>query len=595
MKKVIDHLLLFFQKFKHCIITFIFFVVISLINQYYSSQFNIKEYLNLKMLFFSFFWVSLILIYVIYSNPKYSRFVILILEIILAIITVANYFFINYFGTFFSWKDLFLSSEGVAYVDSIFPLINFKIIMIFFILIALITINFVNFPTEKIHFGKIVKIIIICFISIIVFIYGMIIYNNRSNNKVFNSWNSIETFKNDAFFYNEWTNVNLLVKKYGIYEYLFHDLYVLLFKKDNVIDSYNYVKEKLENYNTTNKTNDYTGIFDNKNLIFVMMEGFDDWLITEKSTPTIYSMMKNGISFNNHYSLVYVTGKTSQSEFIANTGIYQNINSLSAHYAYVNNSYPFSLANLFKSKGYAVNSFHVNNGSIYNRGAMMKSLGYDNYYNLLHMKISSEEKVFDKNLALKGYDLMVSKKPFMNFIITLSGHTPYSYTKKECQSNLDEIKKIFPNETREQYLCGYTQASETDLMFKVLLEKLENDDLLNDTVIIAFADHPNNVHLFKDETLNLNKTVMFIYNPEIKPLVVNNITNTINILPMINNLFELNSDYYMAGYDPLSFDESYLIMPDFTLYQDSKYETLTKYYLDKILMSKNILISNYYK
>lgn len=49
-------------------------------------------------------------------------------------------------------------------------------------------------------------------------------------------------------------------------------------------------------------------------------------------------------------------------------------------------------------------------------------------------------------------------------------------------------------------------------MFKLLLEKLEEDNLLDKTIIVAFSDHPNKVLIRDDETELLNKTVFFIYN-----------------------------------------------------------------------------------
>ena len=124
-----------------------------------------------------------------------------------------------------------------------------------------------------------------------------------------------------------------------------------------------YIKENKKEI----KDKNYTGIFKNKNLIFVMMESMDDWMVNEEVTPTMHEMMNHGFNFTNHYSPGYVTGETANTEFVANTGMYPSINKLSPNYAYIDNDYPYSIANLFKKEGYITNSFHRSSGFIYNR------------------------------------------------------------------------------------------------------------------------------------------------------------------------------------------------------------------------------------
>ena len=82
------------------------------------------------------------------------------------------------------------------------------------------------------------------------------------------------------------------------------------------------------------------------------MESMDDWMVNEEVTPTMYEMMNHGFNFTNHYSPGYVTGETANTEFVANTGMYPSINKLSPNYAYIDNDYPYSIANLFKKEGY---------------------------------------------------------------------------------------------------------------------------------------------------------------------------------------------------------------------------------------------------
>ena len=584
------------NKYSYYIILFIFYFLIALINQYFVQQGSLRDYLNIVMLFFNLFWVITFIIIRFFLLNKIGKYLTLIFQIILLILTIVNYFFINYFNSVFSWQDLILSGDGFEFISSIFPLINIKVVLILIVLIVLIILTTIFSPKEKISLKKVPKIIII--ILYILFLIGYIIlvinYSN-TDETVINTAESSNTYNNNQYFYSEWVNSKLSLKASGIYEYFIRDLYLLLFSQENKIEARQYIEEHISKYEYTPPIdNEFYGIFEGKNLILVMMESADDWQINEYSAPTITMMKEQGIDFTNHHSISYVTGKTAQSEFIANTGIYPVFNSLSPHYAYVDNNYKYSLANLFKGKGYTVNAFHRTYGHIYNRENMMLSLGYEHYYNVGSLGLEEEEIDMDSYFAIKGYDLFTQQTPFMDFYITYSNHLAYSIDKRECYTHIDYIKEQFPDEENETILCGYAQIYETDLFFKELLERLEEDGILEDTVIIAFSDHPNNQYLSEEEDEKNNYTEMFIYNPTLEHLEINKLTSTINILPMINNLFKLESPYFMASYDPLSSKESYLLYDDYTYFNGNEYLSLTNSYYEKIEMSKNILISDYY-
>ena len=125
---------------------------------------------------------------------------------------------------------------------------------------------------------------------------------------------------------------------------------------------------------------------------------------------------------------------------------------------------------------------------------MHLSFGYSKYHSYWDMEIDDKHMDLDSYIIKNGYNkIVLSNDKFMSFIITYSPHSPYTYDKIECTTNLDDIKNIYSDVVDEEYLCGFSAARETDNMFKLLLEKLENDNLLNDTIIVAFTDHPNGI------------------------------------------------------------------------------------------------------
>lgn len=573
----------------------IYLIFIDFFNQYLITRsLSINEYLVKTAIIFNVIWVLLYFTILYILNPKPRKIVSCIINILLLILSIVNYFMNSYFHSIFSWKDLFLSGDGFSFISSILKFINLKLILLVLTLIDLILLIFKT-KTKKTYQVKSKQSFILVGIIIIIVASRKLFINTQLNNRS-DGWDSREVTNNLSNYYESWIVPEKLLKLCGTYEYIITDFYHSFLEKDNSVNARDSVTRYIKDNKKELKNQNYAGIFKGKNLIFVMMESMDDWMVNEEVTPTMYEMMHHGFNFTNHYSPGYVTGETANTEFVANTGMYPSINKLSPNYAYVNNDYPYSIVNLFKKEGYITNSFHRSSGFIYNRENMHLSLGYNKYHNYLDMGIDDKYLDLDSFIIKDGYNQIVQlNDKFMSFIITYSPHSPYTYEKIECTTNLDDIKEIYPDITNEEYLCGFSSARETDNMFKQLLEKLKEDNLLDDTVIVAFSDHPNKIIIRDDETEKLNKTKFFIYSSGMGSNQIDVVTSSINILPTIINLFGIDNDYLYTGYDALNTDEEYVIFRDYTYFDGNDIKLLTPELLGKVEYSSNVLISNYYK
>ena len=157
----------------------------------------------------------------------------------------------------------------------------------------------------------------------------------------------------------------------GLYQLLardiwFNEIYPLtplyksaLTKQENQIDAF---FEK----RTENTTNEMTGAFAGKNVILVLMESMDDWMITPQDTPTLYQLMREGVNFTNFYTPGYGNGRTLNSEFCMNTGIYLPTTS-NLVFDYVTNDFNQSLAAQLGNLGYDSRVFHYNKASYHSR------------------------------------------------------------------------------------------------------------------------------------------------------------------------------------------------------------------------------------
>ena len=94
--------------------------------------------------------------------------------------------------------------------------------------------------------------------------------------------------------------------------------------------------------------------------------------------PNLSKLKAESISFTNHYTPAYITAGTFNTEFMTNTGLLPATGGIATS-VYGNNSFPYSLANLFGQQGYTARSFHNSRGNIYDRGTIHPNLGYDFY------------------------------------------------------------------------------------------------------------------------------------------------------------------------------------------------------------------------
>ena len=108
-------------------------------------------------------------------------------------------------------------------------------------------------------------------------------------------------------------------------------------------------------------------------------------------------------------------------------------------------------------------------------------------------------------------------------------------------------------------------AADTDEFFRILLERLEADGLLDDTVIVAYTDHfaygvsdAEQLSMWKGDDLSYCVPA-FIYNTKLKPKSISKPMMTIDWAPTLVNLFGLSDEARYLGNDALDSEKDALI------------------------------------
>ena len=343
--------------------------------------------------------------------------------------------------------------------------------------------------------------------------------------------------------------------------------------------------------------NEMTGLLAGKNVVLVLMESMDDWMIGEH-TPTISRLMKEGINFTDFYTPVYGGIRTFNTEFSINTGSFLSSQGGYA-FDYVTNSYPQSLASQLRNAGYSAKAFHYNDPTFYSRGEFSPAMGYEEYVCYADYVTETDEKVrknilyddlllFD-NAALSE-EFFREGQPKLNFVITRSAHLSYKYNEVLSHWGLKKYPEYRGLTGNEETDCALLKARLVDDFFARLLTELEAKGQLQDTVIIGVTDHYT--YGYKDmdslmelsgveEPLLLEKTPCFIWSPDLEAMTVEKVLNTSDLLPTMLNLMGVESPYDYIGRD--AFDPEYDGFVPFSngswIYGDSAYDVSAKKYI----------------
>lgn len=527
-----------------------------------------------------------------------------IISVFLLILFIVNYFMINIKSDAFSFYNLQIANEGLEYVSFIFEVINFKFIFILLLFILIFIFLFRKIKNIncniKIRYKFLLFLVsVLLFILIRFYSYGLEEYGQQDG---YHDINYPKYYVENMV--NSRKNLSIL----GLYDYTTKDFFNYVKSKFEKFGSVEEIDEIIKSSSKNDSKNDYTGIFKDKNLIMIMMESVDNVVVDKKSMPTLSMMKENGWDFSRRYSQLNHGGSTIATEYTTLSGLWYLSDD-----KYDINNYPYSIPNFFKENNYIVTSFHENHGVYYNRNQLHKSLGFDKSHFLLDMDLDEYKYYDDEQLFSNDelYDLIIpknSKKPFFSFGITISPHGPYKNNGICDENDISDENKCF------RYL-----VKRTDDMLDTMLARLEEDGILDDTVILLYSDHPAYTYNYTDEELentyekigdayDIKNLPFVIYSTDIKKQKFDDIiVNDVDFAPTILNLFGMEYDSrYFVGSDLFSKNHKNVAMfNDYSWYDgekysgtaehDNYYQETSNYVKERIDFSKMLVSNNYYK
>ncbi len=337
----------------------------------------------------------------------------------------------------------------------------------------------------------------------------------------------------------------------------------------------------------TNK-NEYTGMFEGYNLIYMTAEGFSSYAVDEELTPTLYELTHSGFVAEDYYVPLWQTS-TSDGEYTNLTGLVPDQQFSMRRSS--ENEQPFSLPEYFASEGVKSYAYHNNSLSYYDRNLSHPNLGYD--FKAAMLGKLTQEEGGDQLFAMENTDLWptsdldmmkatiseyIQEERFHVYYMTISGHLEYNFEGNDMSIlHQEEVADLPYNEANKAYIaCNI----EFDRALEYLIEELEKAGKLDNTVIAISSDHypygletSDMEELAGDElegSLELYRNCLILWNSKMETVEINKTCSSIDLLPTLLNLFGFDYDSRLfAGKDMLSDSGSFVVFANQSFITDN--------------------------
>ena len=612
-------------------VLFISFVVINLINSWLLRLVTMGNIFDIKAIITDLAFVLLIGSFAYLLKPKKQIKVLMPITIVLTLVCLVNAIYYENYVSFASFSLLSTASFlGEMDGEVVTSLIHFKDVILIFPIIVL---PFVHYYLKKNkYYDKVAKI-------------------ERGKKRFFNTiiLGSLMTFititlmqASDYSRLKKQWNREYLVQRFGIYVYQVNDAinstqskFTSFFGYDSAAKK---VREFYEEKNKTdiNKENEYTNIFEGKNVIVIHAESIMTHDMTlsfnnEELTPNLNRLASEGLFFSNYYPQVSV-GTSSDTEFTFNTSLLP----ASTGTVFVNYE---AIPNYLTQKGYYTASMHANNGTFWNRNVMHKTLGYNKLYAKDTYDYSDETKILGMGLSDKEFFKQSIEKikkidskneKYYVTLITLTNHTPWDEGDKYGDYAVD-YKTTVTDESGnvEEKILPYMEETELGNYFKAVhyadsaigdfINDLDENGLLENTVVVIYGDHDAKIskkeyryfYNYDFETgetydkdderyvnvdyynYELNRRVPFIIwtkeskNSKLLNKEITKVSGMYDAMPTLANM--LNFDYkYGLGHDLMSIDNNIVVFPNGNWITDKMYYNAQK---EEYLLLKNSIVN----
>ena len=562
-----------------------FFIVINFLEIMFSlfifKTLKFTNYLN--VLLYSLIISSILSIITGMFKNKANNVITSIILFIIGVLFSVQLVFYNVYKAFFSFSILGLGDQLMSFMGETIQAIIDNILYIIVFLSPFIL--FLIFK-KKINLERNNKNnYIVYLLMLIISIGGFIIY----------IYSTKGVSEGPYYLYHDVNSISLNIEKLGVSNSYVIDVYRAIFgfeekieetkqeeleeKEEEVITcekntldisfdkptNNNDIKKINEYMKSTSGTdkNEYTGIYKDYNLIYIVAESFSEIAVSEELTPTLYKLTHTGFIFDNYYTPN--TLSTIGGEFQALTGLYPDSSILNT-WRKGTNYFPYGLGTVFKNLGYQTYAYHNNWYGFQDRHKYLKSQGFTNYigcYNGMEKRMNCKRWPQSdlEMMKVTMSDYVNKDEPFLAYYMTVSGHFSYNFSDNSMASkNKKYVNNLKLSTSAKAYVA--TQI-ELDRALEYMIKTLEEAGKLDKTIIVLMADHypykldtktVNSLSTYKrDSVVEINHNNLILWNSNMEDKHIDKVCMSSDVIPTIYNLFGVEYDSRLfTGRDILS-------------------------------------------
>ncbi len=491
---------------------FITYVILSLIGLMLVRNFTIDN-----MWSFEAFISDLALVLIIGSfgylvKPKNQYRYFLIVLIIFTFMEVINSIYYTFYTSFASFGELATAGQTETVMGSVFERIKIThlIYIIFPFLFYIIHkkllktayYNFLSFIEKGKKMCMVTLLIGCLFLA-----YTFVTATGTDYSRLAKQWNRV-----------------YVVERFGLVLYQVNDFIQTLTPKFSSLFGYEEAAQSFIDYFTSDDVdlydgeNEYTGILEGYNIVFIHMEGMQTYLMDlsfngVEATPNLNKLAREGMFFSNFYPQVSV-GTSSDTEFTLTTSLLPAASG-AVFTSYYDRLY-ITIPKLLKQKGYYTFSMHGNYASMWNRATVHPLLGYDDMYfeesytyneddkdpnNLEYINLGISDKMFFQQVVPIMENIESSQDNYMGTIITLSNHSPFRFLEKygeydmsttyqECETESGICEDVTTNYLYGSEVGNYIMSSHyADEALGEFFNYINESEYFNNTVFVLYGDH----------------------------------------------------------------------------------------------------------
>ena len=306
--------------------------------------------------------------------------------------------------------------------------------------------------------------------------------------------------------------------------------------------------------------NEFTGMFEGKNLIWIVGEAFHHLAVHPEATPTLYRLSQEGFIFPNFY--------TPDTGFSTMGGEFATLTSLipASHNSFPNtarNYMPFAFGNMFRARDYETFAWHNHTFTFNQRHLTHPNLGYTWVALGNGLDITRVWPASDLEMAQATVDHFIDLPHFHVYYLTVSGHLEYNFGGNNMAMRNRHYVEDLPYTTAGRaYLA--TQI-ELDRMIAYIIDRFYEAGRLDDIVIALSSDHyPYGLtHAemadlagapLEEPIIDAHHSPFIIWSATMEePIVVESFSSFYDVVPTLANLFGLPFDSRLfMGVDLLS-------------------------------------------